>query len=71
MNKPTPNQLKTIEYVEEYLGVKFNGTSSKDAWEFINKYYSDSKNKAANEALGRALTRQYKQEFNCRPYKIK
>ena len=71
MAAPTEKQLQTIEYIEEYLEVKFTGKTSKDAWQFINKYYSESKNKAANEALGRALTRQYKKEFNCRPYKVR
>jgi hypothetical protein len=43
VNPPTRTQRNLIKIIEDNLGVKFNGQSSKQAYEFIGKYYEKAK----------------------------
>jgi hypothetical protein len=38
-NPPTSKQQSCIDVIQKNLGIRFNGGSSKQAYEFIAKYY--------------------------------
>jgi hypothetical protein len=39
VNPPTRTQLNCIDIIEKNLGIKFEGHSSKQAYDFIGNYY--------------------------------
>jgi hypothetical protein len=42
VNPPTDKQARCIDVIKRNLGIKFNGHSSKQAYEFIAKYYDQA-----------------------------
>lgn len=45
-NPITPKQLRIIKFIQEELSVKFTGSSSKQAYDFIQKYYETARLKS-------------------------
>ena len=38
-NSPTVKQLRLIDLIEKNLGIEFTGTTSKEAYSFIQEHY--------------------------------
>lgn len=45
----TKAQLEFIKEIEEFVGVRFEGTSKKDATAYISKHIDDYKRLSANQ----------------------
>lgn len=45
-NPITPKQKRIIQFIHEELSVRFTGSSSKQAYDFIQKYYETARTKA-------------------------
>ena len=39
---PTKKQVKIIKFIEVNLGIKFEGKSTQDAYDFIGKYHEEA-----------------------------